>query len=135
MTDTNPASEHPNAILARALWQATADGDAEAIGRCLSDGVVWTSMGRNPLSGQHVGPEGVIEYLADVGEAADELRSALEGVYVNATGAVVLYHVSARRGAARLEMDYLLLLRIEDGLVTRGLMVAVDQARNDEFWD
>jgi hypothetical protein len=31
-------------------------------------------------------------------------------------------------------MDYLLVLRIRDGRVTDGLMVATDQHVNDEFW-
>jgi ketosteroid isomerase-like protein len=126
--------EHPNEAIARQLWAGAAEGDAEAIRGVLAAGVVWKSVGRNPLSGEFRGPEAVIDYMARVGESTDELRLDLTDLFVNEGGVVVLYHASALRGARRLELDYVLVLRIRDGLVVDALSVPVDQPRNDAFW-
>lgn len=127
--------EHPNLTVAKELWSAAADGDAEGVTRLLDPDVVWTSAGRNPLSGVWRGPGGVLEYLARIGDSAAELVSTLDSIFVNDEGAVITYHATARRGAAMLEMDYLLVLRIRDGRVRTALMVAADQHVNDGFWN
>lgn len=126
--------EHPNLTVAKELWSAAADGDAEGVRRLLDPDVVWTSTGRNPLSGVWRGPGGVLEYLARIGDAAEDLVSTLQNVFVNDEGAVITYRATARRGAKMLEMDYLLVLRIREGRILTGLMVATDQHVNDEFW-
>ena len=134
MAPARRRKEHPNVTVAKELWSAAAEGDAEGVLRLLDPEVVWTSTGRNPLSGVWRGPGGVLEFLARIGDAAGELLSTLESVFVNDEGAVITYHTQARRGAKMLEMDYLLLLRMRDGRVYSGLMVAADQHVNDEFW-
>jgi len=126
--------EHPNLTVAKELWSAAAEGDAEGVSRLLDPEVVWTSTGRNPLSGIWRGPGGVLEYLARIGDSAEQLLSTLDSVFVNDEGAVIAYHTTARRGPKMLEMDYLLVLRIRGGRVRTGLMVAADQHVNDEFW-
>jgi len=127
-------AEHPNLLVAQGLWSSAAEGDAEALRGYLARDVVWTSVGHNPLSGERKGPEEVLDYLARVGETADDFVSRLEDIFVSELGAVVTYQVQARRGERRLEMEFLLVLRIEAGQVVNALMVAVDQYTNDEFW-
>ena len=81
------------------------------------------------------GPEEVLDYLAQVGETADELVSRLDEIFVNSEGAVVTYRVEARRGAsAAWRWSFFLILRIHAGKVANALMVAADQYINDEFW-
>jgi ketosteroid isomerase-like protein len=126
--------DHPHLTLARTLWSAAADGDAEALGLLFDEDVCWRTIGLNPLSGEYRGPEEVLDFLAQVGEASDEFSSQLGSVYVNDEGAVVLYHVSARRGSKTLEMDYLLHLRVRNSLIVEALTVPVDQRTNDQFW-
>ena len=128
------APEHPNARIAMRMWQAAAEGDAPELRRIFSDDIVWRSPGRNRLSGEYHGPDAVLDYLARVGEDATELKLTLDDVYPNDVGAVLTYHVSARRGAQALEMDGLLLLAIRDRQVVSALSVPVDQRTNDEFW-
>lgn len=134
MSGLEQDAQHPNHLLARDLWTAAADGDADAMRDLLSEDVVWETVGKNPLSGVRHGPEEVFDYLARVGEAADDLTSSLESIFVNEEGAVVVYHVDAKRGARTLEMDYFLLLHIRTARITSALMVPVDQAVNDAFW-
>ena len=135
MAKARGRNDHPNLDLARELWAAAADGNAEAMRGLLAEDVVWQTVGRNPLSGVRKGPDEVLDYLAMVGEAADELLSDIEEIFVNDEGAVVMYQVKAQREGKNLEMEFLLLLRIEVGQVTRALMVPVDQYVNDKFWN
>jgi ketosteroid isomerase-like protein len=130
----NRTEDHPNAVLARELWSATADGDAETLRGLFAEHIVWTTFGKNPLAGEIHGPEAVLSYLATVGEETDELTSTLESVYVNDEGAVIAFHISAIREGRNLEMDYLLVFGIEAGKAVSALMVPLDQETNDAFW-
>ena len=125
---------HPHITLTKAFWEAIADADAESLRLLLSVDVVWRAAGLNPLSGEYRGVDEVLGYLADVGERVDALSSTLSDIYVNDEGAVVDYHVTARRGSYQLEMDYLLRLRMDGGRVKDALLVPVDQRQNDDFW-
>jgi ketosteroid isomerase-like protein len=131
---TISTEDHPNAVLARELWSATADGDAAALRRLFAENVAWRSYGQNPMSGEIHGPDAVLSYLATVGEQTDDLTSTLDCIFVNDEGAVIGFHISAVRGERRLEMDYLLAFRIEHGRAISAMMVPVDQATNDAFW-
>ena len=77
--------------LARELWSAVADGDADSLRRLLAPEVVWRSIGLNPLSGEYRGPDDVVAYFADIGHRADELSSSLEQIWTGADGAIVGY--------------------------------------------
>lgn len=126
--------DHPHFTLARTLWSAIADGDAEALGLLLAADVAWRAVGDNSLSGIYHGPDEVLDYLARIGEETDEFSSRLESIYTSDEGAVVIYHVSATRGGRSLETDFVTRLTVRDGEVVEALMVPVDQRENDEFW-
>jgi len=126
--------DHPNLAVAQALWTAVAEGNADAMRGVLAEDVVWITSGRNPLAGVRHGPDEVFDYLAQVGETSEDLLSELDGIYVADDAAIVAYHLTARREDKRLEMDYFLMLNVEDGKITKALMVPVDQYTNDEFW-
>jgi ketosteroid isomerase-like protein len=126
--------EHPNLVVAQALWTAVAAGDADAMRDVLAEDVIWISSGRNPLAGVRHGPEEVFDYLAQIGESSEDLFSELDGIYVADDAAIIAYHVTARREDKRLEMDYFLMLNVKGGKISKALMVPVDQYTNDEFW-
>jgi ketosteroid isomerase-like protein len=126
--------DHPHFTLARTLWSAIADGDAESLGLLLAEDVTWRAVGENSLSGTYHGPDEVLDYLARIGEVADEFSSRLENIYTGDEGAVVFYHVSATRGGRSLETDFITRLTVKDGVVVEALMVPIDQRANDEFW-
>jgi hypothetical protein len=121
-------------VLARRLWSAVAEGDADSVRSLLASGVTWRSFGRNALSGEYHGPDGVLDYLARVGESSDDLVSTLDGIFAGDQGAVITYHVEARRGGKRLDIDVVLVLRIAGGKIVRGTVVPMDQYQNDRFW-
>lgn len=126
--------EHPNLEIARRLWSAIAEGNADDLGEILTEDVHWKSMGRNPMSGDYHGLEGVLEYLSRIGDVADDLSTELKSVFASDDGVVILHHATAARSAKRLDLEYVLLLRVRDGRVYRALSVPVDQAANDAFW-
>jgi ketosteroid isomerase-like protein len=120
--------------LARELWSAVAEGDADSLRRLLAPDVVWRSIGLNPLSGDYRGPDDVVAYFAEIGHRVDELSSNLEQIWTGTDGAIVGYRVTARRGAETLEMDYLMRIRIRDGLIAGAVVIPLDQRVNDDFW-
>lgn len=127
-------TEHPNVALARKLWLAVAEGDSETIEDLCSPDILLRAYGHNTMSGDYDGPEGVFDYLAATGEETDELRSELQSIFANDDGAILLYHVAAARGDKVLEMQTLLMLRIESDQVTEAHSVPMNQAANDLFW-
>ena len=129
------AGEHPHARIAKQLWSAVADGDAAALAQILAPDVSWHSVGHNRVSGDYHGPAEVMEYLATIGDLTTDLVSTLDGIYVGSEGAIVLHHVSAERGAKKLEMDYMIQLTIHNEHIAEALSVPVDQRTNDAFWN
>jgi ketosteroid isomerase-like protein len=123
-----------NASVARRLWSAVADGDAEAVRGFFSADVVWHSVGRHPLAGDHRGPDGVLDFLASLGENSESLVSTLDEIFASDGGAVIAYHVLATRPGRTLETDYLLRLKIRAGRVWHAVSVPLDQVQSDAFW-
>ena len=126
--------DHPNAVLARSLWTAVAQGDAVVLRALLADNVVWRIAGRHQRVGPHRGPDAVIDYFAGVGEIADEVAIDLEAIYPNDEGVVIVYRTRAKRGTRVLDMIVLLRLEVRDSVIVRAHAVPVDQPTNDEFW-
>lgn len=126
--------DHPNSEFATALWDSVAEGDSEAVRGLLADEVVWHAGGHHALSGEFEGPDAVLDYLARVGESTDELSTELTDIFVNDRGAVVVYHLSARRELKRLETDLFLELEIREGKLARARSVSFDQVASNEFW-
>jgi ketosteroid isomerase-like protein len=127
-------SDHPNARLARRLWEATADGDVQRCQALYAPDVVWCTHGQGVLAGEFKGVCAVIEQMARAGELVDDMRSELLEVFANDGGAVLRYRVHAERGAQVLDEEILLALRIRGERVVRADAVPVDQQANRSFW-
>ena len=126
--------DHPNAEIARAAWEAVAHGDAQALGKAFSPDVVWHASGRGPRSGTYTGLDAVLEYLAEIGDAAQRFDMRLDDVLVSENRAVVLFSVEGQRRGRRLVTDFMVLFQIEAGLVVEAWAVPRDQHAVDEFW-
>lgn len=110
------------------------EADVEGLRRLVADDVVWHASGRGPRSGNFRGRDAILEYLASIGDAADEFESELDDVLVGQSRTALLFRVSGRRGARLLEAGFVLLLRFEDGQIAELWSVARDQYAVDEFW-
>lgn len=134
MTPISGLDAHPNALAARALWEAVADADAEALGELLAPDVAWHVYGSNPLAGDYRGPDGVLDYLAQVGDTADELRSTLRDLFVSEGGAVIAFVVDGTRGERTIHQRLMLRLRISESRIVEAWSVPLDQPLSDRFW-
>jgi ketosteroid isomerase-like protein len=126
--------DHPHAKLARSAWEAAAGGDRETLARVCAPGVVWHASGRGPRSGDYRGIDSVLEYLAAIGDAADRFDSRFDDVLIGDQKVAVLFHVSGERRGRRLDTDFLLLFRVEDGQIAEIWAVPRDQHAVDAFW-
>ncbi len=126
--------DHPNAEIARAAWEAVAHGDAQGLAKAFSPNVVWHASGRGPRSGTFTGLDAVLEYLAEIGDAAQRFDMRLDDVLVSESKAVVLFSVEGQRPGRRLVTDFIVLFQIEAGLVVEAWAVPRDQHAVDEFW-
>jgi len=126
--------EHPNARLARALWEAIAAGDGEAFQASLSDGASWEVDSAGVLNGEHKGNAEILSMLARSGEQVDSLRSTLLDVYASDHGAVLRYRLEAERGSEALETEMLIVCEIRDGQVTHAFSLPRYAARSERFW-
>jgi len=61
-------------------------------------------------------------------------RNAFAFVLASDDRAAALYRASGERNGRRLELDQVLLFRIEDGLVQEVLALPSDPAAFEEFW-
>jgi ketosteroid isomerase-like protein len=100
----------------------------------VADDVVWHSSGRGPRSGDYRGRDAILEYLASIGEDAEQFDSELDDILVGADRTAILFRVSGRRGERLLEIGFVLLIRFEDNQIAEVWSIARDQYALDEFW-
>ncbi len=120
--------------LARAAWRAVSEADVDALRRLVADDVVWHASGRGTRAGDFHGRDAILDYLAGIGDDADEFESELDDVLVGEERTAILFRVSGKRGARLLEAGFVLLMRFEDNQIAEIWSVARDQYAVDEFW-
>jgi len=127
-------SDHPNARLAMAAWNAVADGDVERLGTLVAADLVWHVTGDSPWKGTHLGIDAATEYLAAAGESGRAYRTRLDDVLVSDDYASLICQVSSKRAEHVLEVGYMLLLRIADGRIAEVWTLALDPDEVTRFW-
>jgi ketosteroid isomerase-like protein len=123
-----------NAEIARRLWNATAEGNVDALLEGYSPDVVWHSYGKSPIARVIRGSAALLEYFALTADLVDDMKSDLLEVYGSERGAVIRYRVQASRGPKHLDGEVLLAVVIEDGRVVRGDLVPFEPRAHDAFW-
>lgn len=127
---------HPNARIVRGAWEAIAASDVPALDHFWASDIVWHVTGESRWTGDYIGQEAVLNYLADIGEAGDAYEARLDDVLVSHDRTVVLYHVSAARRGKTIESDQVMLARIDEGLVAEVWTLPLDpQALRDFYAD
>jgi ketosteroid isomerase-like protein len=126
--------DHPLADLARTAWEAVSKSDVDTLAKVASEDLVWHASGRGARSGAYRGRDAVIEYLAAIGDAADQFDSSLEDVLVSDDLVAVLFHVSGQRRGRSLNTGFIMIFRVEDGRIAEVWAVPRDQHAVDAFW-
>jgi ketosteroid isomerase-like protein len=128
-----PAAE--NEAIARQIFEAFARKQGFALRRLFADDAVWRVPGRGTMAGVYRGREEIFRFLARLPKETDgTYTSELRDVLASEDRAAAVYRASGRRRGRRLELDQVLLFRIENGLVQEVLALPTDSEAFEAFW-
>lgn len=124
-----------NDALVRRIFDAFARKEGFALRGLFSEDAVWTVPGRGVMAGVYRGRDEIFRFLARLSlETGGTYASALLDVLASEERAAALYRASGRRRDRLLELDQVLLFRIEAGLVREVLALPSDPEAFEAFW-
>jgi ketosteroid isomerase-like protein len=124
-----------NDALVRRIFDAFARREGLALRGLFADDAVWKVPGKGVMAGTFRGREEIFRFLARLPKETDgTYGSELIDVLASDTRAAALYRARGTRHGRVLELDQLLLFRIEDGLVQSVLALPSDPDAFEEFW-
>jgi uncharacterized protein len=124
-----------NEALVRRIFDAFARREGLPLRRVFAPDAVWTVPGAGVMAGVYRGPEQILRFLARLPKETDgTYGSRLIDVLASEDRAAALYRASGERRGRRLDLDQVLLFRIEDGLVRDVLALPADPAAFEAFW-
>lgn len=125
-----------NEALVRAIFAAFARKEGFALRGLFAEGAVWTVPGRGLMAGAYHGREAIFRFLARLPKETDgTYASSLRDVLASEDRAAALYTARGTRNGRVLELEQVLLFRIEDGLVQEVLALPSDPGAFDAFWE
>jgi ketosteroid isomerase-like protein len=124
-----------NEALVREIFGAFARKEGFALRGLFAEDAVWIVPGSGVMAGVFRGREEIFRFLARLPKQTDgTYGSSLRDVLSSADRAAALYTARGTRHGRTLELDQVLLFRIEDGLVREVLALPSDPAAFEEFW-
>jgi hypothetical protein len=124
-----------NEALVRRIFDAFARREGFSLRGLFAEDAVWTVPGEGVMAGTHHGRDEIFRFLARLPKETDgTYRSQLVDVLASAERAAALYRARGTRHGRTLELDQLLLFRIEDGVVREVLALPGDPAAFEAFW-
>jgi len=131
MTDAARANE----LVVRRIFDAFARKESFALRDIFAPHAVWTVPGDGVMAGAHQGREAIFRFLGRLPkETGGTYASSLVDVLASDDRAAALYRASGDRLGRRLDLDQVLLFRLEDGLVVEVLALPADPAAFEAFW-
>jgi uncharacterized protein len=124
-----------NEGVVRRIFDAFARRDAFALRGCFAADAVWTVPGDGAMAGVYRGQEAIFRFLGRLPKETDgTYRSQLVDVLASEGRAAALYRASGTRRGRTLDIDQLLLFRVEEGVVAEVLALPSDPGAFEEFW-
>ena len=124
-----------NDAVVRRIFEAFARKEGFALRGLFAEDAIWTVPGRGVMAGVHRGRDEIFRFLARLPkETGGTYGSTLRDVLASDDRAAALYTARGRRRGRELELDQLLLFRIEDGVVHEVLALPSDPDAFEEFW-
>jgi uncharacterized protein len=124
-----------NAAIVRRIFDAFARKEGLALRGLFADDAVWSVPGQGAMAGTYQGREAIFRFLARLPKETDgTYGSDLIDVLSSDDRAAALYRARGTRHGRTLELDQVLLFRIEDGLVRRVLALPSDPDAFETFW-
>jgi ketosteroid isomerase-like protein len=124
-----------NEAVVRRIFDAFARKQGFALRDVFAADAVWTVPGDGAMAGVYRGREEIFRFLARLPKETDgTYASRLVDVLASDARAAALYRASGERHGRRLDLDQVLLFRLEDGLVHEVLALPSDPAAFEGFW-
>jgi ketosteroid isomerase-like protein len=124
-----------NEVVVRRIFDAFARRDVFALRGLFAAEAMWIVPGDGAMAGMYRGPEAIFRFLARLPkETGGTYRSQLADVLASDRRAAALYRASGTRQGRSLDLDQVLLFRLEDGVVHEVLALPSDPAAFEEFW-
>lgn len=130
-----PSARATNEQVVRRLFDAFARKQGFALRDLFAHDAVWTVPGEGAMAGVYRGREEIFRFLARLPkETGGTYSSRLIDVLASDERAAALYRASGERGGRRLDLDQVLLFRLDGGLVHDVLALPSDPAAFEAFW-
>jgi uncharacterized protein len=124
-----------NEAVVRRIFDAFARKQGFALRDLFAREAVWTVPGSSTMAGVYRGRDEIFRFLARLPkETGGTYGSRLIDVLASGERAAALYRASGTRLGRSLDLDQVLLFRLEDALVVEVLALPSDPATFDEFW-
>ena len=124
-----------NRQLVEAIFAAFARKEGLRLRHVFADDAVWTVPGQGVMAGVYRGREEILRFLGRLPRETDgTYGSRLIDVLASDDRAAALYRATGERNGRSLDLDQVLLFRIEDGLVREVLALPADPAVFEAFW-
>ena len=124
-----------NEDLVRRIFAAFAEKRGFALRDVFAEDAIWTVPGSGTMAGTFSGREEIFTFLGRLPKETDgTYTSTLVDVLASEDRAAALYRASGERNGRRLDLEQVLMFRIEDGLVREVLALPSDPAVFEEFW-
>lgn len=124
-----------NEQVVRRIFDAFARKQGFALRDVFAPDAVWTVPGDGAMAGVYRGREAIFRFLAQLPkETGGTYASRLVDVLASDERAAALYRASGERNGRSLDLDQVLLFRIEGSLVLDVLALPSDPAAFDAFW-
>ena len=127
------AAENERAVCR--IFDAFARADGFALRDVFAEDAAWIVPGHGAMAGTYRGRDEIFRFLARLPrETGGTYGSRLIDVLASGERAAALYRASGERHGRRLDLDQVLLLRFEGGLVRQVLALPTDPDAFDQFW-
>ena len=128
--------EHPNAAIARRLYERFAARDYDGLRDVFTADAVWHIPGRSPIAGDYRGVDKVVdEFLAHVvGQSDGTLRATPLDLLANDRRVIVLQHSAGTRKDRTLDITVCQVFNIREGKIAEVTTHYSDLYALDAFW-
>ena len=124
-----------NEALVRRIFAAFAEKRGFALRDAFADDATWIVPGSGTMAGTFRGREEIFGFLGRLPkETEGSYSSSLIDVMASDDRAAALYRASGDRKGRHLELDQVLLFRIDGGLVREVVALPSDPAAFEAFW-
>jgi uncharacterized protein len=124
-----------NEAVVRRIFDAFAQKRGFALRDVFAPEATWVVPGEGTMAGTFTGRDQIFGFLGRLPKETDgTYSSSLIDVLASEDRAAALYRASGERKGARLDLDQVLLFRIEGGVVQHVLALPSDPAAFEAFW-